>query len=382
MKMTKFFALLCAVAGFAACTPAETPSEEPAPEAKGKLTLTADKTQIEMGESIKFTVTMKDEETGETTDITSLAKLYDSNLDPVSNPFTPQASGNYTINATYGAESSNNVDIMVMATMPDFPADPQPDNYAFNHRVVLTDHTGVNCPYCPQMVDKLEQLAKTEYHNHYNEVTCHGNGGNLTAGDPANSQAAELLGQFHSSALGNFGMPTVIVNFYAEKVVNSAAALNNLKSAIDSAIKKDGAEVGISMAVAGDKSNVYCAAQIKSAETKEYKVVAWLLESGIYSANQAGAQKDSHRIYNYAIRNISGEFSRANVSGESVGVIEEGKTKEFAVSIPITSTKWKPENMGVLVIVSAKDAQGRWEVANSAYCSVNDGVKEFEYIAK
>ena len=176
MKMTKFFALLCAVAGFAACTPAETPSEEPAPEAKGKLTLTADKTQIEMGESVNFTVTMKVEETGEIVDITSSAKLYDSNLDPVSNPFTPQASGNYTINATYGAESSNNVDIMVMATMPDFPTDPQPDNYAFNHRVVLTDHTGVNCPYCPQMVDTLEQLAKTEYHNHYNEVTCHGNG--------------------------------------------------------------------------------------------------------------------------------------------------------------------------------------------------------------
>ena len=39
-------------------------------------------------------------------------------------------------------------------------------------------------------------------------------------------------------------------------------------------------------------------------------------------------------------------------------------------------------NMGVLVIVSAKDAQGRWEVANSAYCSIYDGVKPFEYIAE
>jgi hypothetical protein len=36
--------------------------------------------------------------------------------------------------------------------------------------------------------------------------------------------------------------------------------------------------------------------------------------------------------------------------------------------------------MGVLVIVSAKDAQGRWEVANTAYCSLNDGEKTYEYI--
>lgn len=373
MKMTKFFALLCAVAGFAACTPAETPSEEPAPEAKGKLTLTADKTQIQINESVNFTVTMKDEETGEIVDITSLAKLYDGNLDPVSNPFTPQASGNYTINATYGAESSNNVDIMVMAQMPDFPADPQPDNYTFNHRVVIIDHTGVNCGYCPEVADILVALAKTEYHNYYNEVTCHA--GDFANGDPARSAAADAVNRFHSPN----GYPDVRMNFYGGKISRS---IQNFKNVIDSNRKKDGAEVGISMAVAGDTSNVYCAAQIKSAAAKEYKVVAWLLESGIYSANQAGASKEYHRIYDYALRNISGDYSSANISGESVGTIKDGETKEFAVSIPITSAKWKPENMGVLVIVSAKDAQGRWEVANSAYCSVNEGVKPFEYIAK
>ena len=42
-------------------------------------------------------------------------------------------------------------------------------------------------------------------------------------------------------------------------------------------------------------------------------------------------------------------------------------------------TKWKYENMGVLVIVSAKDSQGRWEVANAAYCALGES-KAFEYV--
>ena len=42
-------------------------------------------------------------------------------------------------------------------------------------------------------------------------------------------------------------------------------------------------------------------------------------------------------------------------------------------------TKWKYENMGVLVIVSAKDANGGWEVVNTAKCQVGE-TKMFEYL--
>jgi hypothetical protein len=141
----------------------------------------------------------------------------------------------------------------------------------------------------------------------------------------------------------------------------------------------DGADAGIAMALEGDATTIYCAAQVKSKVAQEYKVVAWLLESGIYSPNQAGASKDYHKIYNYALRNISGDYSKANVSGTSIGVLEAGKTYDCAFQLPIISTKWKYENMGVLVIVSAKDAQGRWEVANSAYCKVGEE-KTYEYV--
>ncbi len=370
MKITKFFALLaCASFAFVACENGEEP-EPGHSNTSGDLTLTADKTAIELGESVTFTVMQKDEETGAEVDVTKEVTFYDAELNKLSNPFTPTTSGAINVTATKGKYTSNTVTVMVMAQMPELPTDPQPENLAFNHRAVLIDHTGVNCGYCPNATDNLIALSKTEWHEHYNEVTCHA--GSFATGDPANSAAANALNQFQ----GPKGFPTIMINFY-----NTTAdyGYNSIINALENVVREGGADVGISLAVAGDNTTIYCAAQVKAAQSKEYKVVAWLLESGIYSPNQSGATKDYHRIYNYALRNISGEYSRNNVAGESIGVLEAGQTHDCAFSLPIVSTKWNWENMGVLVIVSAKDANNRWEVVNSAYCPVQES-KAYEYV--
>lgn len=374
MKLTKFFALLCAAVAFVGCQ--DTPDGPDVPSnTSGDLTLTADKTAIALGETITFTAMQKDETTGESVDVTKEVTLYDADLNKLSNPFTPSVSGAINVTATKGKFTSNTVTITVMAQMPVVPADPQPENLAFNHRAVVIDHTGVNCGYCPGMTDKLLALADTEWHKHYNEVTCHAGG--MASGDPGNSAAATALNQMQ----GPEGYPNIRINFYTAEVGNygQSAFLQYMAQAFEAYIKKDGADAGIAMAVEGDSTNIYCAAQVKANEAKEYKVVAWLLENNIYSPNQAGATKDYHKIYNYALRNISGEYSRQNVSGESVGVIEAGQTVDCAFTLPIVSTKWNWENMGVLVIVSAKDSNNRWEVVNSAYCPVKEA-KAYEYV--
>jgi hypothetical protein len=229
------------------------------------------------------------------------------------------------------------------------------------------------------MTDNLIALSKTEWHQHYNEVTCHA--GSYATGDPANSQAATALDRFNANYIE--GYPTTLVNFYGQGALlnwQSTYFVNTgAPTILGSIVKKNGADVGISMAVAGDATTLYCAAQVKANVAQEYKVVAWLLESNIYSPNQAGAKNDTHKLYNYALRNISGKYDSTNVSGESVGTIESGKTIDCAFELPIVSTKWNYENMGVLVIVSAKDANGRWQVANSAYCKIGEN-KTFEYV--
>ncbi len=368
MKLTKFFAFALAALSFAACEPINPGNKpEPEPTPTGDITLSADKTAVSMGETVTFTVT-----DAEGQDVTSLASIYDEDFNDVGSSVTFNESGSYEFFATVGSANSNYLTIVVMAEVPDVPADPQPENFTFNHRAVVIDQTGVNCGYCPNATDQLKTLENTEWHQYYNEVTCHA--GSYAGGDPGNSAAANALNQFQSSMIS--GYPCILVNFYGKPY---GYGYTDIISVLQQYVKKNGVDVGISLAVTGDESCVYAAAQVKSGVAQEYKITAWLLESNIYSPNQAGATKDYHKIYNNALRNMSHEnYSKTNVQGDAY-TFTANEVKDLAFELPIISTKWKYEQMSVLVIVSAKDANGRWEVANSAVCKINEA-KEFEYV--
>lgn len=365
MKLTKFFAFAFAALAFVGCDEKTPDQKEPLPTPTGDIKLAADKTAVEIGETVTFTVT-----DAENQDVTSQALIYDENFNEVGSQVTFNESGSYSFFATVGSANSNYVSVVVMADVPEVPADPQPENFTFNHRAVVIDQTGVNCGYCPNATDQLKTLENTEWHKYYNEVTCHA--GSYAGGDPGNSAAANALNQFQSSMIS--GYPCILVNFYGKP---NGYGYNDIIKVLQPYVQKDGVDVGISLAVTGDESCVYAAAQVKSGVAQEYKITAWLLESNIYSPNQAGATKDYHKIYNNALRNMSHEYSKTNVQGDSY-TFEANEVKDLAFELEMISNKWKLENMSVLVIVSAKDANGRWEVANSAVCKLNEA-KEFEY---
>ena len=365
MKLTKFFAFAFAALAFVGCDEKTPDQKEPLPTPTGDIKLAADKTAVEIGETVTFTVT-----DAENQDVTSQALIYDENFNEVGSQVTFNESGSYSFFATVGSANSNYVSVVVMADVPEVPEDPQPENFTFNHRAVVIDQTGVNCGYCPNATDQLKTLENTEWHKYYNEVTCHA--GSYAGGDPGNSAAANALNQFQSSMIS--GYPCILVNFYGKP---NGYGYNDIIKVLQPYVQKDGVDVGISLAVTGDESCVYAAAQVKSGVAQEYKITAWLLESNIYSPNQAGATKDYHKIYNNALRNMSHEYSKTNVQGDSY-TFEANEVKDLAFELEMISNKWKLENMSVLVIVSAKDANGRWEVANSAVCKINKA-KEFEY---
>ena len=365
MKLTKFFAFAFAALAFVGCDEKTPDQKEPLPTPTGDIKLAADKTAVEIGETVTFTVT-----DAENQDVTSQALIYDENFNEVGSQVTFNESGSYSFFATVGSANSNYVSVVVMAEVPEVPEDPQPENFTFNHRAVVIDQTGVNCGYCPNATDQLKTLENTEWHKYYNEVTCHA--GSYAGGDPGNSAAANALNQFQSSMIS--GYPCILVNFYGKP---NGYGYNDIIKVLQPYVQKDGVDVGISLAVTGDESCVYAAAQVKSGVAQEYKITAWLLESNIYSPNQSGATKDYHKIYNNALRNMSHEYSKTNVQGDS-HTFEANEVKDVAFELEMISNKWKLENMSVLVIVSAKDANGRWEVANSAVCKINKA-KEFEY---
>lgn len=377
MKLTKFFALAIAAFVFVGCGGDETVNGgKITPE--GPITLTANKTACTIGDTIIFTVT---DSKGQ--NVTKVAQVYDPDFNELTfKKYTATEAGTFEFFATCDGEYSNTLVINVLATMPDVPEDMEPENFTFNHRAILIDHTGLACGNCPNMMDNLHAYALTPMAEHYEEVTCHGGYYASNFGDPAYSTAAATLDQYQGNTYGLFsGYPAVVLNFRGTNIGNYQYSYfkQYMDQALNGIIKKDGADVGIAMKVEGDQDNILCAAQIKVAVDGDYCVNAWLLENDIYSPNQSGATSDNHRYYNRALRNFSEEVSKTDIKGLEIGELKAGDSYTYATTIGITSTKWNWENMGVLVVVSAKDDKGRVEVVNCAYCEVGDELP-FEYL--
>lgn len=369
MKLTKFFAFAFAAFAFVSCgneEGSETPAPLPTPT--GNVFLKVDKNAATVGEVVRFTV---EDSNGQ--DVTAVAMIYDPELNELTDKiFTTTEPGTYQFFATVYNDTTNSVLVRFMATMPEVPEDIDPACTTFNHRPLIVDHTGVNCGYCPYAMDALKSMESGPLHGKYNEVTCHA--GDYATGDPANSAAANTLNKFHSKYIS--GYPSIVLNF---TVKAGGYTYSPIQSALNSVLLKDGAEAGIALAVEGDDDAIYCAAQIKSAKTQEYYINAWLLESNIWSPSQAGATSDFHKTYNYALRNFSEDVNNTNIAGLNIGTLAEGETFDYASPIEMISTKWVSKNMGVLVVVSAKNSNGTIDVVNTAYCKVGESIG-YEYL--
>ncbi len=373
MKLTKFFALLCAVVAFAACKKPAPELPQP-PEATGDLTLEADVEIGEMGKPITFTV-WQGEDGEEPVDVTALAEIYDKNTyEKVANPFTPSLDGSYSFYAVKGSAVSKPISLTVKEAVPVLPEDANAANLDFAHRALLVDHTGTACPNCPRVFSAIKLLENTKYHDWFYEAFSHTYNNN----DPAYSEDAMIVSQFHNSVGVLNGYPSMAGNFY-EKIVTVPpvqAISTEIMDFLDNNHKAK-ADVGIAASAVALSTKVSVVVEVKSAKTQEYRIAYWLLEDGIYGA-QSGASEAWHSTHNNAIRKVVNSTT-TDLSGESIGTIEEGKTwKSDVVEIGPLGKKWKRENMEVMIIVSAKDSQNRFNVANVAICPVNTTI-DYEY---
>lgn len=259
------------------------------------------------------------------------------------------------------------------------PADPNPASTAFHHRILLVEHTGVDCVNCPRVMDGLVELAKTEWHDYYVEVTCHGGSYAPADKDNAFSLAASDLDSFYSPK----GYPAIHFNLQGGVGdINSGDAfvVSNTKK-LEALVNKSGAEAGISAASTSDATSVNISVGVKAAVEKEYYVMAWLLEDNIQNSQQLGGSKDYHYVSNNAVRALVGaSFGRRSITVDALGAIAVGKvaTKQFSFTL---DAKWNSTNMKVAVIVCAMNSSSKPEVVNVAVCPIN-GKVAYEYVVE
>ena len=360
----KLFALALGMFAFVSCG-GDTEGDAPAP--KSKITLTTNNNSFVVNTPITFTITDSDG-----SDLTADAIIYhkykkngSNYYDVVENPFTPTEDGEYTFFAHANKVNSNNVTVNVVPTIPSLPDDTQLDNTSFYHRILLIDHTGTTCGYCPNMMAALKTVEETEgYHEKYYEAMSH----TYNGGDPAGSPAANSVSAHYSFT----GYPSLTYNFY-HSVVSSYNA-EHIMGQIDALWKADGADAGIAATASTGASYTVINTEVKAAVENEYHITAWLLEDGIY-AKQTNATEEWMNTHNNAIRQI---IESDNITGFDLGTIAAGEKKSAALVLKIAGATWVRENFKVLVIVSAKNAKGKFEVANVIMCPANGSVS-YEY---
>lgn len=370
MKFYRLCFILASTIMLSACTEKNSDTEKE--DLDGSIVLSVDKSVIKCDGTDKatFSVILTDSE-GKKHDVTSSSDIYSGTTQNLlgEKTFSTTKGGEYSFYAMHGLSISPEIKVTATENIVDLPEDPQAGNTSFKHRILLIQHTGTNCPNCPRMMDSLKELAEDQsYNGLYTHVASHSYNENGIGDDAYSPSAVTLSGEFCSGFY-----PDLTFNLTKE---NSGTDIREIKARIDE-FKKDKADAGISVAVQPAGESIMVKTEIKVAKDDQYRIAVWVLEDDIYS-RQSGASESWHNTHENALRYMHGTSVISRIYGEKAGDLKAGEKKYMEVSIPVESS-WKLENCEVVVIVSAADIKGDYELVNSTVCPVGESIA-YQYI--
>lgn len=368
MKVKFLFPLLTILSIFTACRGASDQGENNGEGEiiNGNITLIVDHEFIRANgtEMANFTVLVQDA-SGMFHNVTTASDIYiDGNTEPLAEPkFATNDSGEWTFYALYGLEVSNEVNVKSVAGIADIPADPAPESTDFHHRIMLLQHTGTGCSACPFMMNTLKSLSEDEaYVDRYNHVASHSYTYTEQFPDYAHSSAADELSR-HLSIMYYPWLTFNLTEVYEDN-------LEDIKKRID-VLHKPTADVGIALSASSADGAVYANIAVKAAKSGKYRLAVWLLEDGVFAKQnkKTAIWQDTH---NNALRAMVGENKIERIYGKSIGTIEAGKTYENIVAVDELDDEWMVEACEIMVLVTAENENGDYDVVNTAVCTVGE----------
>lgn len=370
MKNLKFLAMMfAALLSFAACEPVgpDTPGD-------GELVLSAKPTMILSDGKSAATLEVR---LG-SKKITNGVTFFDGNnnvLDLPEMKFTTTKEGTYVIWAAYGDKISNEVTITAVVEMPaatEIPADPNPSSTSFARKVMLLQFTGTECPYCPFMVNCIQQLPAS-ISKHCILTVAH----RFNESDPAFLYSAAL-----EQTMAIPGFPTLAADMHSLSGYYNYPAI--IRGMVQDAIDRESAKAGIAACVSYNEASrmVAIKAEVKAAVTDNYRIGAWLLEDGIYGKQlNNGATGYDYNTHNNCIRIADSKVTGTNYTGHYLGEIKAGekKTYEFNPVNMVLEKDWKAENCHVVIFITTEGAPSEytvnnWYVNNIISCPLNSAV--------
>lgn len=335
--------------------------------------LTANSTTIRHGETISFSVAYADE------DVTSEATIYDYyTKSEVTNPYTPSEVAERVFYATYNNRTSKVLTVNVIPEYtPYLPEDAQPESYDFNQRLLIVDHTGVGCGYCPNMKSVLKSLEEDEsYGNKFNVVYAY----SYNQSEACYSSASKTFWSYYkevcsSSYMPLTGYPSATFNYCR----NFAAAPSHMKTKIDEYWDENpSASVALAATIKDGKYIVNV--EVKSAVAQNIHLALWVLEDDIY-AKQSGGTTEWMNTHHSVLRDCLTDASKSDISGVDFGYIQANTTMSRVYQFDLfEAAAWKSENFKLIAVISSPNDEfdNRYEVIDTAMCKI-DGTAAHEY---
>lgn len=335
--------------------------------------LSADNKMVYVGEPVTFRIDYAEE------DVTSEATIHDYYTNEVvANPYTSTEAGEKIFYAMYNNRRSKVLTINILAEYtPQLPADPQPESYAFNQRMLIVDHTGVGCGYCPNMKSVLKSLEEDPaYATKFNIVYAY----SFSPSEVCYSSASKTLWSYYeevckSSYMPLTGYPSATFNFRR----NFAAAPNHMKTKIDEYWDAN-PTAALSMAATIVDGKVVVNAEVKSSVEQNIHLAIWVLEDDIY-AKQSGGTAEWMNNHHSVLRDCLTGASKSDISGIDFGYVGANSTLNRIYEFELfKAEKWNSDNFKLFAVISAPNGEfdNRYEVINTVMCEI-DGSVEYDY---
>ena len=343
--------------------------------ASNEVTLTVDKSVVKSGDEVTFTVIYEGE------DVTSASTIHANYTnEQVSNPYTTSDSGDQSFYAKYNGIKSKLCSVTVTpAYAPEFPVDSNPDSYSFNQRVLLVDHTGLGCGYCPYMKEAIKSASENaNYKDKFNVVYSY----SYSSSESCYTSTSKTLFNYYqnicsTSTIGMYltGYPSTTFNYQH----NTAGNYNMVQSQINEVWDENpSASVALAAKIVDEK--IVVSASVKSSKTQNIKLSLWVLEDDIY-ATQSNATASWMHTHHNVLRDAPTKVSATDISGVDFGYVQANTTLSRVMEFDLfAASSWKKENFKVIAIISAPSEKydNKYEVVNTAICDFGSAVG-FDY---
>lgn len=339
--------------------------------ASDEVTLRVDRAVVKSGETVAFTVIYEEE------DVTADATIHANYTnEEVANPYTTTESGELSFYAKYNGIKSKICSVTVTpAYAPEFPEDANPESFDFNQRMLIVDHTGLGCAYCPGVKQAIHDTQeKAQYKDKFNVVYAY----TFSSNEVCYSSAARTLWNYYVGVCSTGDKLTGYPSFTTNYCFNYTGKYQ-LEQRIDDLWEENpAASIAYAAEIVDDK--IVVSASVKSSVAQNYKLSLWVLEDDIY-AKQTNASAEWMHTHSSVMRDAPTGVSSSDISGIDFGYIEAGAMLSRILEFDLfCANSWKKENFKLIAVLSAPSEQygGKYEVVTTAICEFGSSVG-FDY---